>query len=170
MAILVQRCFGERRQGLVYLDREGAYLLSVKDGCLAVVRTPKGLFLPGGGLERGESLEAAVHRECMEEMGRPAVIKGYLGTAEQYWQHEALGPLHLLQHYFVGNFGEQVQPPVEQDHTLMWIPLKRAVNSLYVDAQKWAAGQYEELVSAERLPGRRGAADIRELTELSENR
>ena len=32
-----------------YFTRKGAYLIPIKDGKVAVVETPKGLFLLGGG-------------------------------------------------------------------------------------------------------------------------
>jgi ribosomal protein S18 acetylase RimI-like enzyme len=41
---------------------------------LAVVRTPQGLFLPGGGIEPGESPRAAVVREVLEECGLEVCI------------------------------------------------------------------------------------------------
>ena len=38
-----------------YFDREGAYIIPVRGNKAGVVKTPKGYFLLGGGLEKDES-------------------------------------------------------------------------------------------------------------------
>ena len=54
-----------QRPQLNYFDRAGAYLIDIKEGKLACVRTPKGYFLLGGGIEAGES--RLLHLwECLE--------------------------------------------------------------------------------------------------------
>src|SRR5690348_507177 len=50
--------------------RPSAYgLVSDADRRLAVVRTPHGLFLPGGGIEPGETPGETIVREVREECG-----------------------------------------------------------------------------------------------------
>src|SRR3954454_20972114 len=62
--------FGVRIGGEAWGVRPSAYGVVEDDrGQLAVVRTPQGVFLPGGGQERGETPESAVQREAMEECG-----------------------------------------------------------------------------------------------------
>ena len=64
------RAFGERRPGVVYVRRPGSYALIMDgEGRAAVVRTAKGLFLLGGGAEPGETAEATLRREVLEESG-----------------------------------------------------------------------------------------------------
>ena len=38
-----------------YFDREGAYLIPIHSNQVGVIQTPKGYFLLGGGLGKGEN-------------------------------------------------------------------------------------------------------------------
>jgi ADP-ribose pyrophosphatase YjhB (NUDIX family) len=46
--------------------------------------------LPGGGVDEAESLEAAVHRELLEEVGCPAKLDKELGEVVEYRNDEEL--------------------------------------------------------------------------------
>ena len=62
--------FGARLESHEWVVRESAYALAIRtDGCLAVVRTSQGIFLPGGGTKSGETPHEAVKREALEECG-----------------------------------------------------------------------------------------------------
>ena len=55
----MHKVFGTK-ENVEYTDREGAYLILVRDNQVGVVKTPKGFFLLGGGVENDES-----HIECI---------------------------------------------------------------------------------------------------------
>ncbi len=60
--------FGRALAGVHVVLRPSAYaVVSGEDGLLAVVRTTKGWFLLGGGIEPGETPAEAVVREGREE-------------------------------------------------------------------------------------------------------
>ncbi len=136
------KTFGKKEDGLKYLDREGAYLLAVKDGIIALIRTPKGFFLPGGGLEKGENDEACIIRECLEETGFRVTVSEYICSAEMYSVHPTIGYFHPIQHYYSGFFEEKVGAPCETDHELVWIPLKNASEKMLVPIQRYAVERY----------------------------
>jgi 8-oxo-dGTP diphosphatase len=77
--------FGERIKGISYIPRPGAYAI-IQDGsnAIALVRTPQGYLLPGGGVEPTEDFEVALQREIMEELGYESRIEEKLCTAIQY--------------------------------------------------------------------------------------
>src|SRR5262245_3499771 len=90
-------CFGERRPDEVYGERPGAYAL-IADGAgrLAVVRNEHGrYFLPGGGVEPGESLELALRREVLEECGRQVDELQWLCAADEYVQTDEITRCYL---------------------------------------------------------------------------
>ncbi len=144
----IDKTFGAREEKALYYDRPGAYLLPVADGRLAVVRTPKGYFLLGGGIDEGESNEACIVRECMEETGCPALVEGYIGAAETYCFHSQLGWFHPIQYYYFGKIGERSSEPVEKDHTLEWIPIREAEWKLNIRQQIWAVQRLLRLPAA----------------------
>ena len=84
--------FGNRLQGQHYHPRPGSYaVIFTDDGQVAVMRGSQGDFLPGGGAEPGESLEATLRREIMEECGCEVEILRPLGCRRriyfsQEWQ------------------------------------------------------------------------------------
>lgn len=132
------KTFGQKAADEVYTDREGVYLVCLRQDKLAVVRTKRGLFLPGGGIEGKESREACLCRELLEETGYAVLQLSYACSADIYTHHERIGPFHPIQHYYTGVLGQQICKPVEQ-HQLEWLAVDKASEQMYVSAQAWAA-------------------------------
>ena len=124
-----------------YLDREGAYLISIVDGRVGVVQTPKGYFLPGGGLENGESHAACIVRECLEETGRTCCVKDRLCSAESFVEHPTLGHFHPIQTYYTGALSAQTAAAVESDHRFLWVEGETVRGHLFSAMQNWALEQ-----------------------------
>ncbi len=61
--------FGEVEKDIQYKHRPGAYGILIENGLVALVETPEGYHLPGGGMNAEESLEDCLRRELLEECG-----------------------------------------------------------------------------------------------------
>jgi 8-oxo-dGTP pyrophosphatase MutT (NUDIX family) len=62
--------FGFRSEVERWVIRPSAYgVLEDQAGRLAIVRSRDGVFLPGGGVDAGETPEEAILREALEECG-----------------------------------------------------------------------------------------------------
>jgi len=136
----MHRTFGEK-ENVSYVDREGAYLIPIRGRTIGVVKTEKGYFLLGGGLDHGESPEQAIMRECLEETGYTVKIKRKLCTAETYTTHPKLGYFHPIQTYYVGDLTEKVSEPTESNHELLWIDYEDAIEKMFAEMQSWAIEQ-----------------------------
>ena len=128
-----------------YIDRAGAYLIPFKDGKVGVVRTPKGYFLLGGGLDDGESHEECIKRECLEEIGYTVSVGNKICSAEMYCEHPTIGYFHPIQTYYVGELMEQVNVAVEDDHEFVWMDYDDVVDNMYLEIQSWALKQWEKI-------------------------
>ena len=92
----MHKFFGER-ENVCYVDRKGAYLIAIHDGKAAVIKTPKGYFLLGGGIENNETDEDCIMRECLEETGSAVKILKKICSAEAYVRHPQIGYFHPIQ-------------------------------------------------------------------------
>ncbi len=133
------KTFGVKQGGLKYFDREGAYVVAVKDGRLAAVEVRgKGCFLPGGGIIGAETHAQCIARECLEETGCGVRVGRYIGSAQEYKENEVYGHFHPIQHFYEGELLNQVKLPIEADHTLRYIPLENVKTPLFLPLQIWA--------------------------------
>lgn len=136
----MHKIFGTN-EGVQYVHRKGAYLIPIKDDRIGVIQTPKGFFLPGGGIENGETDTLCIMRECMEETGYSILIKKKVCSAEAYGKHPVMGYFHPIQTYYLGEFTEQKQLPAESDHKLVWMKYADLKGKMYVEMQNWALEQ-----------------------------
>ena len=136
----MHKVFGTK-ENAEYLDREGAYLIPVRGGQVGVIRTPKGYFFLGGGLESGESHPECIRRECLEESGCAPCIDGRLCSAESYIRHPKIGYFHPIQTYYFGKLLDRESGPTETDHVLCWIEYDRLKGKMFAEMQNWALEQ-----------------------------
>ena len=134
----MHKVFGEKLK-TNYRDRAGAYLICIKEGKAAVVKTPKGFFFLGGGFEGNESAEACIIRECIEEVGYNVKVGEKICSAEHYTYHKRIGYFHPIQTYYMGELVKMEERfTVEKDHTLMWLDYSEIKGKMFSPMQNWA--------------------------------
>ena len=134
--------------------------LIIRDGQVLVVikRYPDGVayILPGGRQEHGESLEAAVLRECREELGVEVAVgpllfvREYIGKNHQYATRDS--ELHLVNILFHCRVPDDYLPrsgvlPDPEQIGVTWLPIERLH-----DVRFFPAALKEALLAPERTP------------------
>jgi 8-oxo-dGTP diphosphatase len=119
--------FGQRVAGASYVLRPSVYaLITNAVGQVAVVRTAQGVFLPGGGIEMGETAEQAVQREVLEECGLAIRLLSRLPRALQLVYSQAeLTYFEKVSTFFAAVVEEQRSGPSEKDHEVFGLSLMR---------------------------------------------
>jgi 8-oxo-dGTP diphosphatase len=134
--------FGKPDPNVQYENRPSVYaLLFDKDRKLAVIETSHGRFLPGGGVDPNETDKQALFRELKEEMGWRLLDMEFFADANQYGRSVFYKKYFLRQGRF---YRAQALPdgaPTEKDHTLLWLPLERAVAELKEEYQRFIVGK-----------------------------
>ena len=128
--------FGVADRCARYTEREAAYAVVLDvDRRAAVVHGRSGMFLPGGGIEAGESPADALLRESLEECGRPLQVIGRIGEAIQYC-HEEKGPFRARHRFFEVRFqGPATQPG---EYAFSWVHIDEACRWFRYESHVWA--------------------------------
>lgn len=141
---MLTQTFGQRLEGISYQMRVGAYGIIFDDTRekLAVVKTPKGLFLPGGGLEGYESHHECIKRECIEEIGLTVEVTSFLCQGEHYFNSDDLNTFwHMVAYLYLAKTTSGTRLACETDHQLVWVLARTCPERLLVKQQAWAVTQ-----------------------------
>ena len=131
--------FGNKVAGVHYVLRPGAYaVVRNEEGQIAIVRTPKGYFLPGGGQEADESPEQAAIRETREECGLHIEINERLGVADELTFAASKNIYFRKRSTFFTASVIGLEGEGEEDHELLWLSPYAAASRLNHGSQVWA--------------------------------
>ncbi len=135
--------FGTKVTGAEYVFRPSGYAIIEDDhGRIAAAWTPKGLFLLGGGQDKGESLEATVAREAMEECGLEVCVQGYLGTAAEYLYAADEKTYYYKRCAFYRATVLKDHGGGEEDHELVWLPREEEIPDFRHESHRWAVDRF----------------------------
>ena len=138
--------FGVPEPGVRYLVRPSAYaLIGDGEGRVALVRTPEGVYLPGGGIERSETPQQAIVREAIEECGL-AVRVGSWSVAAVQFCYSVPEASYFEKHslFFEAELERFAGGATEADHELFWEPAGSAPDALSHESQAWAVREWME--------------------------
>lgn len=131
--------FGHGHPGITYRLRPGGYAVILNHARqIAIVSTPSGFVLPGGGQNDNESPHDAAIREAHEECGLLIKPGHAIGLADEL-VFAAGEQVHYRKRctFFLAEVIGQ-QGTGESDHELIWLSPQEAMGKLLYESQRWA--------------------------------
>jgi len=129
------RRFGDApKRGQHYTRRPGVYAILLRDGQILVTYqaspVPE-IQLPGGGIDPGEHLIPALHREVIEETGWRIDVQCRFGMFRRftYMPDYELWAEKLCT-IFIARPVLRLGPPTEPGHSALWMPATAAMAQL----------------------------------------
>lgn len=131
---MIRRYGAPPRRGVRYRRRAGAYaILRRGENLLLTFQSEPApeLQLPGGGIDPGESVLGALHREVLEETGWRIAAPRLLGTFRRF----AFMPEYDLWtekicHVFLARPARRHGPPIDLGHAAVWMRAETAADLL----------------------------------------
>lgn len=132
--------FGEQIVGQEYKERQGVYGIVFNElNQIGLIKTTRGHFLPGGGIENAENHVQCIQREFVEETGHCVEVGDYLGCGILY----GLTPttkiyIKIVGYFYIVKLTGEVREKVEEDHEFIWLNSSDAEHSMLLENQSWA--------------------------------
>jgi len=154
--------FGQQASNIAVVVRPSAYaVIPGNDGRIAVVGTPKGVFLPGGGIGPREDVARAIEREAFEECGLVVCVGAWRARAvEHVYASDEKTQYEKRSTFCAATLLAPSAMPIEKDHVLAWFTPDEAMGLLTPHSHRWALNEWNTLVR--ETPERRG----RELSDI----
>lgn len=134
--------FGEQVPGEVYKKRFVVCAVIVDaDGRVAVVKVGDRYFLPGGGIESGETETETLTRELREECGLGVVVGLRLGQAVYHQYAPPYGGWTIHSTYYRATFGAPTGTAPEAEHELLLMTPDEACAVLFRRSDAWIVTQ-----------------------------
>gem|GEM_PF-111490 len=113
-----------------YTPRPGVYAVLVRENRLLITfqAQPQPEYqLPGGGIDPGESVLAALHREVREETGWSVSVNRRLGAFQRYtYMPEYDMWAHKICHIYLCRPARRLGMPLEAHHSALWVSFSEA--------------------------------------------
>jgi 8-oxo-dGTP diphosphatase len=123
-----------------YRERPGAYavILDGPDVLVTEQAEPEREFqLPGGGLDPGEGMLPALHRECLEEVGWRIRVVRRLGAYQRFaFMPEDRVWARKVCAVYLARPVRRLGPPSAPGHTAVWMPAAAAMELLASDGDR----------------------------------
>ncbi|MFH0713342.1 MAG: NUDIX domain-containing protein [Candidatus Micrarchaeota archaeon] len=118
-------------RGVELSKRTAARAILKKGKLIAILHVSKDKFykLPGGGVEKDETIEQALHREVFEETGCTFKVTGEVGETHEYRTQQ---DMDQISYCYFGDM-ETESPPTftkeerSEGYKLIWVPLDKAI-------------------------------------------
>jgi len=140
-----KQSFGTKEEGIHYIKRPGVYGICFDLGeelKVAVIDTPRGYFLPGGGIEEREDHETCLKREFVEETGLSVKLLQFVGESDQVgFTPRTKRYLELQGSFYITQILEEVGGKVEDDHELVWLNVDKAIKDMHLEYQSYAVSE-----------------------------
>jgi 8-oxo-dGTP diphosphatase len=123
-------------RGVTHRLRPGAYAVLIRGGrVLLTEQAMPGrleLQLPGGGIDPGEAVLPALHREVLEETGHRCAGLVRLGAYRRFTFMDEYG-IHAekLCTIYLGRAGLRLGPPSEAGHRAVWMDPEEAARRIW---------------------------------------
>ena len=135
--------FGIKNPDVNYIDRPSSYAVIIDhQNRILVVLFRSKYFLPGGGIEGGESSEETIHRELSEEVGLKVKINSKIGTAGEYVdipQEELC--VNKIGVFYHCEIVDESKRESEKDHESFWLQIGDFETGAAHESHYWAVKQ-----------------------------
>lgn len=138
--------FGSLLPGLPLVVRPSVYgLIADSSDRVAIVHAPVGVYLPGGGIDEGESPEQALAREALEECGWVVRVGALRDRAVQLALAASGSTFHEKRsEFFEIAIEREGGDPLEPGHETVWATAAEARALLTHESHAWAVERFLE--------------------------